>query len=417
MAMRAGLLIPIILTAACGGGGGGGGPAQISATVNPMPMHVAVAAGDIDIDALTDIVSISNTIDPRESHLNIYAQRTGGPGSFAPAERILVGTNPRRQVHEITLADIDRDGELDIVVTHLGRSVAGSPEQGDEISVLRQNRAEAGQFLAAVSYSVGNLPHDVAIGDLDLDGLPDIVSSTGDGVYLLRQSGSSPGQFLDAIQVTTEWTDNVVIGDLNNDGLPDIAYTLPGQVAILLNNPAAIGSFRTGPVVDAGGSPGDLVVVDLDGDSRLDIATANHESSSGNSGGLSILLQDTVIDASFPSLVEIEIEDAFDVVSITAADLNGDSHPDVVCALSPFAGANVGVAVYLQKSTGGGTFDPADFYPAPTNNAGPMQATVANLGPDTFPDIVLANGLDGVYALYQQASGVGTFGRASRIGE
>ena len=42
---------------------------------------------------------------------------------------------------------------------------------------------------------------------------------------------------------------------------------------------------------------------------------------------------------------------------------------------------------------------------------------MGNLGPDTLPDIVVANALSGVHVLYQDAAEAGAFDPGIKIGE
>jgi hypothetical protein len=379
------------------------------------PIHTSVETADIDGDGFLDVVSVSNTLDPETVQANVIFQQVGGPGVFAPRIEFLIGNQPSLRTFHVVVADLNLNGRPDIIFSHTGEVGSGSP--GNKLSVMLQDPTSAGQYFLPVSYDVGNLPRGIAVGDIDLDGLPDLVTATADGVYLLRQNGGALGQFLAAIQLSTPPTQAVGIGDLDNDGLLDLAFDDNQTVQLLLNNPVNIGGFLTGPALSVGGSPSDLALADLDADGRLDIVVSNFESSAAdNRGSFSVLLQDPVIDAQFLPFVEYVTDQALHVRSTAVADLNGDLRPDIVGAVDSLANSDDKVVVLLQTLTGQGVFDPPVGYGFVSSDD-PFQAVVGNLGPDTLPDIVVANALSGVFVLYQDPAEAGAFDPGIKIGE
>jgi len=412
------LLVAISLTLfACDGGGGGGGEPILNSRFVDLgaPIHTSVETADIDGDGLLDVVSVSNTLDPETVQANVIFQQVGGPGVFAPRIEFLIGNQPSLRTFHVVVADLNLNGQPDIIFSHTGAVGSGSP--GNKLSVMLQDPTSAGQYFLPVSYDVGNLPRGIAVGDIDLDGLPDLVIATGDGVYLLRQNGGALGQFLAAIQLSTPPTQAVGIGDLDNDGLLDLAFDDNQAVQLLLNNPVNIGDFLTGPALSVGGSPSDLTLADLDADGRLDIVVSNFESSAAdNRGSFSVLLQDPIIDAQFLPFIEYVTDQALHVHSTAVADLNGDLRPDIVGAVDSLENSDDKVVVLLQTLTGQGVFDPPVGYGFVSSDD-PFQAVVGNLGPDTLPDIVVANALSGVYVLYQDPAEAGAFDPGIKIGE
>ena len=96
---------------------------------------------------------------------------------------------------DVAVADLDGDGKPDIVVANLGPSPTGS------VSVLLQNPAMPGVFLAATNYAGFGQPLAVAIADLNADGHPDIAVADSSTATVLLQIPSSPGTFAQAVQV------------------------------------------------------------------------------------------------------------------------------------------------------------------------------------------------------------------------
>jgi FG-GAP-like repeat len=115
--------------------------------------------------------------------------------------------------------------------------------------VILQNSAAPGTFETPVmNIGVqGNL--SLAIGDLNGDGLPDIAMTSeypeGEGaVVTLFQVAGAPGTF--AISASYEGLgqpSSVVIGDMNNDGLPDLVTSDATSAAWYENQSATPGTF------------------------------------------------------------------------------------------------------------------------------------------------------------------------------
>ena len=118
------------------------------------------------------------------------------------------------------------------------------------LTVLLQDPARAGAFLPGVTYPVGDyLAACVAVGDLNGDGLPDLaVANQGlpglpGSVSVLLNTPAAPGTF----QAPTlypglygpTW---VAIGDLNGDGLPDLAVA-DGNVYVRFQVAGSPGTF------------------------------------------------------------------------------------------------------------------------------------------------------------------------------
>ncbi len=136
--------------------------------------------------------------------------------------------------------DYDLDGDLDCYLLNNSFKAVGSfgfenvrnerdPLGGDKL--LRNDgntfvdvSEEARIFGSAVGFGLG-----IALGDVNLDGWPDIYVSNDfferDYLYINQQDGTYRDELTDYIRHTSEFSMGSDIGDLNNDGFPEIFVT------------------------------------------------------------------------------------------------------------------------------------------------------------------------------------------------
>lgn len=170
-------------------------------------------------------------------------------------------------------------------------------------------------FAAPVTFPAGAQPQAVRIADVNGDGLPDLVvanygpgsDGTGmAGVSVLLQSSTTPGTFLAPVSYQTPFgAVDVAVGDLNGDGRPDLAVAsldpdFTGAVSVLLQNPApaAAGTFATATVYPGMGQPLSVAIGDLNGDGHPDIAVADGTSAT-------VLLQNAATPGTFANPVQV----------------------------------------------------------------------------------------------------------------
>ena len=181
--------------------------------------------------------------------------------------------------------DFDLDGKPDFIAT--------KSEVLPELLVLR-NTSSMGNlsFASSVFNLVTYLADNVACGDLDGDGKPDLLvsrSSNNNSKNLITayRNTSTPGsiQFGPAVQLTMTESDDVgdvlVIRDLNADGLSDVVVTnlKRDRTLYVFENRSSSGSlsFTANKVTLPGAeefSTSGLEVEDFDGDGKPDLAVA-----------------------------------------------------------------------------------------------------------------------------------------------
>jgi hypothetical protein len=346
----------------------------------------ALALGDINNDGRLDLVTADTAVNTMRVLQN---DTTPGSGvaSFTGGVDFGTGVDP----FGLAVADLDGDGLVDV-------DAAGNAST--TISVLRNTSAPG--FTASFdtrtdsSTGVSSAPFAVAIGDLNGDGRPEVVSANQGvskvSVFVNKTIGG--GDPLEARKDFATGTSPraVAIGDLNGDGQPDLvtANAISNDVSILLNATPFLEQPQFAPKRDvaAGVAPFSVALDDFNGDGKLDIAAANNDNAGGT---LAILLNETPTGSTAVAFAPVELfAAAQNCVGIVINDLNGDGRPDVV--VSNFASDNVTV---FFNSTIPGAPVPA-FLPLPLEaSVNPRNLVSGDLNGDGRQDLAVFNEASG----------------------
>jgi hypothetical protein len=409
--------------------------ARTAGPVIPGGLPVRLAAGDLNGDGRGDLVVATAGSD----QVFVYLQHTDGSFGSAPDYQTSVGVNPSA----ITLADVDGDGRLDIVVTN---------QFSGDVSVLRndsaapftvEQRFRAGAGLYGVEQVNGSLAVDsfegaagVVAGRFDEEFGTDLVVTNSGANTVSLLTGPGDGGFLNPDLSRTFGTGSdptaVVAADFNGDGHLDLAVLdqQSGAISILLGD--GYGHFTLKGSVSAGNAPTGLAVADINGNGIPDLLIGNQFGDVlvllGNGDGTfqpyrrtdgqialavadlkgdgkqDFIFADQSLDrvaVQYPQPGQTFTQDRSDGLlapgAVAVADLNGDGIPDLVVANS---GGN-DVLVYL--GLGNGQFTPARSFPAGTD---PVGITIADLAGAGIPDVVVANeGSNDVTVLLGQGRG------------
>ena len=279
-------VITLALTS-CGGGFSGGGS---SVHFQDFKLFWSLAIADLNGDGRLDIAATytftTDNLNKSEGFVVVYIQNPARPGSFLAPLTYSVGETPVA----LAVGDLNGDGKPDLVVVN---SQTGNPDSlADHVSVLLQDAANPGHFLSAANYPIAHLPTAVAIGDLDGDGKADLAVSDLTGVSLLLQNPSASGVFSPYTEITTSgFANSIAIADLNTDGKQDLVITDGTAVQVLLQTHTTPLAFAAPVKCSAGLTPVWVITGDLDSDRSVDLVVVNAGAMDGTGGSVSILLQ------------------------------------------------------------------------------------------------------------------------------
>jgi hypothetical protein len=150
------------------------------------------------------------------------------------------------------------------------------------VAVLRGN--VNGTFTLLDPVPVGGTlggPVSVAVGDIDIDGHPDIVTANEDDFSVSVVFGEGGGVFGNKLEVAVgELPQAVVVSDINLDGRPDllVANTVEESDAVSILRGSGDRTLQEPENFLVGGLlPVSIATGDFNSDQRRDIATANIE--------------------------------------------------------------------------------------------------------------------------------------------
>jgi hypothetical protein len=372
-------------TAATGGPGGGAYRAGTDVLLGQFA--TAVAVGDLDNDGDLDILTA-----PYSSGASLTVQLNNGQARFSPG---VVLPPYGSTVSEIVLADVDGDGDLDILACYSFNLVV----------CLNNGNAT---FSPAVFTTVSG--QRFAMGDMDADGDLDFVSTTyqSNALYIALNDGT--GRFTTLPFQTSTTPLNLALGDVDADGDLDVVTANDTNGAqMFLNN--GTGVLVSGPSYAFTGETRSVALADVDADGDLDLAVGYNDTSGSNSSGWLAVLANNGSGVFTAAGQRIASGGRFSQLKLGDVDHDGDL--DLLTA----NGLTDNVSIRLNN--GQGSFSGNFSVAVPTN---PSQLVLSDLDGDGDLDFTTTQSVSGTnYAairlndgqLLASRPGAGAAGRAT----
>jgi len=294
----------------------------------------------------------------------------------------------------VEAADVNGDGHVDLITANYFTN---------SLTVL--TGSGLGEFTSNATYRVGQQPSSIAAVDVTGDGKVDLICANGGTNTLTVLTNSGSGIFFsNATYTVGSEPTRIVAADVNGDARLDLicanyGFLGAGNTLSVLTNTGS-GSFvlSSSPVV--GGGPRDVAAADVNGDTKIDLITADFGGGAGttltvltNNGSGGFTVSSSPIVGSSPT-------------SLAAVDVNGDGRVDLVSAIA--------FAHWLSVLTNNGS---GGFALASTRPIGysPLVVKAADFSDDGAVDLVVINdGFDSITVLVND--GLGEFAIASIIG-
>ena len=258
-----------------------------------------------------------------------------------------------------------------------------------------------------VTLATRNFPSGIAGGDLNGDGLMDILVANEFNatfsVFITRRGGGFSRE--DTYDVGDQ-PGSAAVGDFNGDGALDAAVTSRGPDLVSVFLGRGDGALRAGATYGTGPNPEAILAADMNRDGRLDLVVAN-----GGGSTVSVLIGNG--DGTFAGRKDAEVVGP--AYGVAAGDWNEDGRPDLAVA-NAFSGS-----ISFLSGRGDGTFttrrdltagrQPFSLAAGDWNGDGHLDLGVADFSRSMF--VLLGDGsggfsLAGTYDGFDRPQGIAT---------
>ncbi|MBN2356159.1 T9SS type A sorting domain-containing protein [candidate division KSB1 bacterium] len=324
---------------------------------------------------------------------------------FGPSQEIISDYAPSF----VCAADLDNDGDMDLVSTHDYSKTINWHENIDRQGTF-DNKKMIGDSIDINTKNWEEKP--LCTTDFDSDGDTDILAVNVDDRIVWYENHNDASAFYQRILIndlTGDYSYKIFPSDMNGDGAVDVLLYLSelgfgtSEENIVWYENNGLGVLDSEHNVTEG-SIRDIFPSDLDSDGDVDILACDHETDEimwyENVDGKGNFTSAQHI----PGLFREHAKD--EPLVVLAADLNGDGHKEVLSSLEE------GEKTIWYKNTGGGTFGEQQFFGL---ESGILRQPfwACDLDDDGDMDVLCGSWmLDGSYYLkwYENIDGNGVFG-------
>jgi hypothetical protein len=231
---------------------------------------VAVATGDFDGTGTTGfVVGIDSGADVAP------IKNSGGASPTYSAYALLAASAAPTSSASVVLGNFHKNGKLDVVAA----SDAGAPD------LFAGNND--GTFAAAATVGTGLKVVSLAVGDFDRDGCLDLVgcdNASASSIVVFLNSKATPGTFTTAAATSTgaAYSSGIAVGDVDGDGISDVVTAnADGTVSILIGK--GDGTFKAAATTPGVKNASAIALAGLRNNGKLDVVVA------GSHGGVVLL--------------------------------------------------------------------------------------------------------------------------------
>jgi uncharacterized repeat protein (TIGR01451 family) len=308
--------------------GNGDGSFRTGATIGGLEL-TSIAAADFDRDGVADLVASSG-------YGYVYYYRGLGSGTFSSPVQMNAGSS----TDELTVADFNNDGKLDIAsIDAVFGYVAMFLGNGD------------GTFITpAPTFAVGGQPESLVSGDFDRDGNMDLAAGNSNTHDISVLLGNGDGTFqTQMIAAVSGRPLALATADLNKDGVLDLIVPDYNGVSTYVLLGAGDGTFSAPNPFYSGTAMVSIVAADFDRDGNIDVALRSLFYTNTTASGTGLV---TVLfgggDGTLHSPLNLTTAPAGS--GIVAADFNRDGKPDLAASNTPaFAIMPVRIDILLNS--------------------------------------------------------------------
>jgi hypothetical protein len=333
------------------------------------------AIADFNGDGHLDIVITSMMGNSRGDYDPNYLYFGSATGDYSESNRIEI---PGREAYEQAFADLDEDGQVDVLLINRGEVV----REANELWIYWNEKNQFDPWRMSGLPSYGGIGVEVA--DLDKDGYLDIIISNGKTDVPANQGDPSPGSFIywggpngwpvtDRTTLPLVWVRSPSIADMNGDGHLDLIFGQQrewGEGSIYYGNGTRDFSEDNRVRIKNSKGTGSPGVADLNKDGLLDIAFAHNKN---------ILIYHQKQDGTFTDVSKVDVQ----AKTMCVADVNQDGWLDLICPFYKGGGKRSSESTILLGSKKG--YDIEHSLQLPTDGA--TGSIVSDFNRDGFQDI------------------------------